>query len=805
MSGHDPARTRAPACPPRFAPDFIMAVALPVRIDARRRSAPMRGEVWIRYGAAYLSTLIAIAAESSAPGMSSSFIWALVLMTLLGLPVSLALRFSDLRIGKREIPRLAIGTFWSSLATLGILFLVIDPLQQRVNTTILSPDFAMAFFNRHDADEAIAVILQVFSIIMVCRSFAIIFDKDTVLSTVPAFCVLVLLIVVERRPGVVFFFVLWAAAAAVLFALDHRQETSRRAAAVVPALVPGQNTVLSARTLGGLMAFSVLCAAILSYFVTSRIENRSAAEGWIAALAGKLTQFASTLPEVSVNAGPERQIDFTSGPALPTRATLWAISARDMKTGAILHPNYWRLFTLAHYSGTGWTPASDRPLKIRAQALGDVGLFGQLPHDEDSSFPGGNHMRRGYVIERHLASATPAGVEFGVPTRRVRLRVKSSRENLGYLPHLPSTLYTDNVRPDYVSIAVDRSIDTRMVGTNQVIRIVSAVPPTDDYGIGAVQPPSRRSEHPNPAARLSPQERRLYLQLPAGLKRMREFAAQVTSGAPPDASDFVRARRLAEVVEKSATYTLSPPRLPTGRDATEYFLFESRRGYCTYFAGALAIACRCVGIPARVVSGFTAGELHNNGIFEVRESNAHAWTEVWVPDWGWATLDATPAADRGDNAADWWTNWAEKLTQFLDASVFWFAAHRVRLMLLGLLAVFVGLSLLREKALLPARRLTSLRLRRRVSDTAARAQIDEVYERVAHALEKRFRSRPSWETPHEWLDAANAALELQNPAPLRRLTDLFIQARYSPRPLGAQETEEAWRTLGEVRWDKVKS
>ena len=63
-----------------------------------------------------------------------------------------------------------------------------------------------------------------------------------------------------------------------------------------------------------------------------------------------------------------------------------------------------------------------------------------------------------------------------------------------------------------------------------------------------------------------------------------------------------------------------------------------------------------------------------------------------------------------------------------------------------------------------------------------------IYERMAHALEKRFRPRPSWETPHEWLEAAQAALHLRHPAPLRRLTDLFVQARYSPRPLGSVGT-----------------
>jgi transglutaminase-like putative cysteine protease len=89
-------------------------------------------------------------------------------------------------------------------------------------------------------------------------------------------------------------------------------------------------------------------------------------------------------------------------------------------------------------------------------------------------------------------------------------------------------------------------------------------------------------------------------------------------------------------------YTLSPPLL--GRDAVDEFLFSTRTGFCEHYAGAFVVLMRALGIPARVVTGYQGGELNPmDGYVTVRQSDAHAWAEVWLPGQGWVRVDPTAA------------------------------------------------------------------------------------------------------------------------------------------------------------------
>ncbi|OGA41217.1 MAG: hypothetical protein A3G24_02035 [Betaproteobacteria bacterium RIFCSPLOWO2_12_FULL_62_13] len=89
-------------------------------------------------------------------------------------------------------------------------------------------------------------------------------------------------------------------------------------------------------------------------------------------------------------------------------------------------------------------------------------------------------------------------------------------------------------------------------------------------------------------------------------------------------------------------YTLSPPLL--GNHPVDDFLFETRKGFCEHYASAFAVLMRAAGIPARIVTGYLGGELNPLGNYMiVRQSDAHAWTEVWVRDQGWVRVDPTAA------------------------------------------------------------------------------------------------------------------------------------------------------------------
>jgi len=89
-------------------------------------------------------------------------------------------------------------------------------------------------------------------------------------------------------------------------------------------------------------------------------------------------------------------------------------------------------------------------------------------------------------------------------------------------------------------------------------------------------------------------------------------------------------------------YTLMPPLME--EDPIDTFLFETRYGFCSHYATAFVYLLRVADIPARVVTGYQGGELNKTGGFlEIRQANAHAWAEVWLPNRGWTRFDPTAA------------------------------------------------------------------------------------------------------------------------------------------------------------------
>jgi transglutaminase-like putative cysteine protease len=99
---------------------------------------------------------------------------------------------------------------------------------------------------------------------------------------------------------------------------------------------------------------------------------------------------------------------------------------------------------------------------------------------------------------------------------------------------------------------------------------------------------------------------------------------------------------LALFREQAFYYTLTPPGL--ARDSVDDFLFNTRQGFCGHFASAFTNLMRAAGIPARVVAGYQGGDWNPlGGYLIVRQSHAHAWSEVWLPGGGWRRVDPTAA------------------------------------------------------------------------------------------------------------------------------------------------------------------
>ena len=131
------------------------------------------------------------------------------------------------------------------------------------------------------------------------------------------------------------------------------------------------------------------------------------------------------------------------------------------------------------------------------------------------------------------------------------------------------------------------------------------------------------------------------LQLPAGFnprarRLAEEWAANSASGLT------VVQRALNYFREQNFFYTLEPPLL--GRDSVDEFLFGSRRGFCEHYASSFVFLMRAAGIPARVVTGYQGGEINPvDQYMIVRQSDAHAWAEVWLKGSGWVRFDPTAA------------------------------------------------------------------------------------------------------------------------------------------------------------------
>ena len=123
--------------------------------------------------------------------------------------------------------------------------------------------------------------------------------------------------------------------------------------------------------------------------------------------------------------------------------------------------------------------------------------------------------------------------------------------------------------------------------------------------------------------------------------RVSSLARNVASSG----DDYQKARSIERYLMRNYGYSLDLVSR-VGGDPIEDFLFERRQGHCEYFATAMVQMLRSVEIPARFVTGFLGAEQSPLGYEIVRQSNAHAWVEAYVPDRGWVTFDPTPPAGR---------------------------------------------------------------------------------------------------------------------------------------------------------------
>lgn len=133
-----------------------------------------------------------------------------------------------------------------------------------------------------------------------------------------------------------------------------------------------------------------------------------------------------------------------------------------------------------------------------------------------------------------------------------------------------------------------------------------------------------------------------YLQLPDRIDP-RTYELALSIGEMGE-TNYDKITRMTQFLSENYTYSLTPPSNRDRNDFVSSFLFDTKKGYCTYFASALTVMARINGIPARYVEGFRVdpNEVVYGDFSKVTERDAHAWAEVYLEDYGWVIFESTP-------------------------------------------------------------------------------------------------------------------------------------------------------------------
>src|SRR5215510_1557653 len=295
----------------------------------------------------------------------------------------------------------------------------------------------------------------------------------------------------------------------------------------------------------------------------------------------------------------------------------------------------WRGNALAHFDGRRWSSPQREPERLESNGDGWIPL-------RERPRPG---ELRGEILQFTVLQEPMATDALFVPGNALALRGNFTGE-AGGVSRRRTYIYRDasgslsNPFHNYVAI--------RYTGLSQL-------PPLDRARLEA-----SGTDYPADI-------RDRYLQLPAEMDQ--RVAALAESATVRMATPYDKATALENFLKTKYSYTLNLTGNP-GKDPLAHFLFETRAGHCEYFASAMTVMLRTLGIPSREVNGFLPGEYNDlGGDYIVRASDAHSWVEAYFPGNDWVAFDPTPAAPvqsvsifrRLSQFADWaeltWNDW----------------------------------------------------------------------------------------------------------------------------------------------------
>ncbi len=292
-----------------------------------------------------------------------------------------------------------------------------------------------------------------------------------------------------------------------------------------------------------------------------------------------------------------------------------------------------------------------------------------------------------------------------------------------------------------------------------------------------------------------------YLALPDTVpQRVLALAHEVGGQAP---TRYDRARALERFL-REYPYTLDLPEPPDDRDLVDYFLFELQEGYCDYYASAMVVMARAVGVPARLATGYAQGTYdHDARRWVITEQNGHTWVEVYFDDIGWVEFEPTATQSM------WERPGGEEMSEITmpplpPRRVNWWRRLPWGLGALGgilLLLAAIVFRLWRPRPALGAAELIRDR-QARLLRWGARLGQPLRDGQTAHEYSQTL-GRTLGARGHDsrWSQVQRASDEA--PAQIEHLTDAFVRAQYSPSPVPAHEgwrVRELWTRLRRHLW-----
>lgn len=228
------------------------------------------------------------------------------------------------------------------------------------------------------------------------------------------------------------------------------------------------------------------------------------------------------------------------------------------------------------------------------------------------------NMVLGRAMERRALAAISKPKEISFEVEPLSSRV----------PVLPVPGEITSINPSGgVSIRLDATVAITRPGTGSFRGTAVVADPS-------VQPVNAWKDAPNIETMMDPRG------VPG---RVIQLARNVTAGKN---TDYEKAIAIQDEIEKRAKYNLKAEATPDGQDAVEYFLFESKEGYCDLFASSMVLMARAANLPARYVVGYypITGTKDESGRYIITAAERHAWAEIFFKEAGWVVFDATEGA-----------------------------------------------------------------------------------------------------------------------------------------------------------------